>query len=408
MMPQASGYVQPQPAYAAQPTGFSQPGYAPRQPVQQPPMRNTAAAIQQPMPYYPQQQPYTAQPLPQEYAVRPAARRNDRWLQILLLAVLPVLFLLTLLISTSFLKIVFVGLGITALIAMWMQRSFVPSARATLTLVYGALILVSVVSLMTGNTPKDAQTSARGGSTGTQNQQPSNTNQVQGSMVQMGQDNNTATTPAPTPTIAPDSGENSAAWQRLFQFFSLWNTNKVNEMLDLVSPTWKAAQADPRTALFLITANRIPNDYMFEKISNSEADSTRTITMTATIDRRNNRDPVKFRFQVVMLKDKNEWYVDPSSLASNETVDDTKANGEEGGDVDNTEATATPKPESTPAPKTKLYYNSDGGKYYHADAECSKVGKEFLPLDDFYYRDLNTTKFKLLQPCPFCDAPERP
>jgi hypothetical protein len=58
--------------------------------------------------------------------------------------------------------------------------------------------------------------------------------------------------------------------------------------------------------------------------------------------------------------------------------------------------------------KTKLYYNKDGGKYYHAKPDCPSVDKKYLPLDQFYYRDLNDSKFKALLPCPYCDAPDRP
>jgi hypothetical protein len=129
--------------------------------------------------------------------------------------------------------------------------------------------------------------------------------------------------------------------------------------------------------------------------------------MTATIDKRNGRDPVKIRFQILMLKDNNGWYVDPSSLSSNDIVEESTT--ETSGEGENTEsATPTPKPSVTPAPKTKLYFNPEGGQFYHADKECPRVAKEFLPLTSFYYRDLNTTKFKNLLPCPNCKAPERP
>ncbi len=410
MPPQAAAYMPPQPAYAAQPAGFAQqPGYPPRQPgFQPPPVKQAAVPMQQPVPYYPQQ-PYVQQPVPQEYAVRPKARYGDNWLQILMLAVLPVLFVLTLLVSAPFLKIAFVGLGVLGLIAMWMQRAFVPSARATLTLVYGALILVCAVSLITGSTPRDKTTSAPGNGANTGKQQAGAAPvQSPENMVQMGGDT-IQTTPGPTPTIAPESGENSPAWQSLSQFFNYWLVSNVPNMLDLVSPTWKAAQEKPETALYMAMSNRLPLDYSFEKISNTEADSTRTITMTATIDKRNGRSPVKIRFQILMLKFEGGWYVDPESLTSNDVADDTSGTSETGGGGgESTSATATPKPAGTPEPKTKLWFNDDGGEFYHADAECKKVAEKYLPLSPFYYKDLNTTKFKNLRPCPYCQAPDRP
>lgn len=414
MMQQAAVYPPQQPAYAAQAAAFApQPGYAPRQPGFQPPVRQAAAPMQQPVPYIPQQQPYPPQPVPQEYAVRSKSLKGDSWLQILLLAVLPILFVLTLLVSAPLWKYAFIGLGALALVAMWMQRAFVPSARATLTLVYGALILVSIVSLITGATPRDTTTSTRGSganAANAQNQQNNTapTNNPQGIVQTNG--GSTPVLPQTTPEPAPESGEDSPAWQRLSQFMNYWNINNLENMLTLVAPSWKSAQPKPDNALFLIQANRIPQDYQFEKISDSETDSSRTITMTATIDKRNSRPPVKIRFQVLMLKENNEWYVDPESIKSyapveETTTEDTGANNEDGSTAN---ATATPEVSSTPAPKTKLYYNDDGGTFYHADPECKQVNEKYLPLTTLYYKDLNNTKFKNLRPCPYCHAPDRP
>lgn len=66
-----------------------------------------------------------------------------------------------------------------------------------------------------------------------------------------------------------------------------------------------------------------------------------------------------------------------------------------------------PAPE-LPADDTPLYRNLDGGKMYHAVAECPNVKKRFLPLTgDFTYGDLDTAPFDKLTPCPDCHAPLR-
>ncbi len=408
----SAAYAPQQPAYAV-PTALPQQAYGPRQPVYQPQVRQQAPAPAQPLPYYPQQ-PYAQQPIPQEYAVRQKTG-GDQWLQIMLLAILPILFVLTLLVSAPILKIIFVGAGILSLIGMWMQRAFVPSARATLTLVYGALMLVCVVSLITGNTPRDAQTSTQGGNNGAATNQGTANNGTSGNgIVPAGTDANSQTTPGPTSTPEPESGENSAAWQRLQQFFQFWKSSDVPNMLAFVSPAWKSAQTkSPDTELFLLLANRSPQDWSFEKISNTEADSTRTITMTADIDKRNNRPIVKIRFQIIMVKSNNEWYVDPASLKSNDvvadetaTADNTSTGSQDGAGV--ATPTPTPKPTATPGSKTKLYYNKKGGKFYHIDPECPSVDKSYLPLTNFLYKDLSTTAFKHLLPCTKCNAPNRP
>ena len=54
-----------------------------------------------------------------------------------------------------------------------------------------------------------------------------------------------------------------------------------------------------------------------------------------------------------------------------------------------------------------LYYNADGGKYYHATNICEAVDQQYWPLTGFYYSDLNTTAFKNLIQCPKCNPPAR-
>ena len=55
-----------------------------------------------------------------------------------------------------------------------------------------------------------------------------------------------------------------------------------------------------------------------------------------------------------------------------------------------------------------VYYNKDGGSYYHVQAECKSISKRFFPLSFFSYKDLLTPKFSYLKPCPTCNAPRHP
>jgi len=170
-------------------------------------------------------------------------------------------------------------------------------------------------------------------------------------------------------------------------------------MVSLCAPSWSSGEDSAVKSLYMLLANRRPVDYTIEKITGTDADSSRTITMTSTIDRQNNKEPVKYRFQVLMLKESNAWYVDPQSLASNDKAEEEKA--AEG-------ATPSPTPTAAPSSNTKLYYNPDGGSYYHAVNNCYRVNDKYLPLEPFYYKDLENTKFKNLKPCPYCKAPDRP
>lgn len=58
---------------------------------------------------------------------------------------------------------------------------------------------------------------------------------------------------------------------------------------------------------------------------------------------------------------------------------------------------------------TLLYYNQDGGEYYHLDPNCTSIGAKYKPLKaTFYYRDVSSETFKNLKTCPHCNAPKRP
>lgn len=55
----------------------------------------------------------------------------------------------------------------------------------------------------------------------------------------------------------------------------------------------------------------------------------------------------------------------------------------------------------TPA-QASLYFNPDGGKYYHADENCPSVREKCLPLTPIPNADLTTEPYALLTACPLC------
>ena len=60
-----------------------------------------------------------------------------------------------------------------------------------------------------------------------------------------------------------------------------------------------------------------------------------------------------------------------------------------------------------PDDDTLLYYNPEGGQYYHADANCSSVKKKYLPTKEFKYSELDSGISAKLQPCPSCTPVKR-
>jgi hypothetical protein len=55
-----------------------------------------------------------------------------------------------------------------------------------------------------------------------------------------------------------------------------------------------------------------------------------------------------------------------------------------------------------PSGDTPLYYNPEGGKYYHSVADCPDVRKKYLPLTAFPYSELENAKYTDLAPCAAC------
>ena len=47
------------------------------------------------------------------------------------------------------------------------------------------------------------------------------------------------------------------------------------------------------------------------------------MTMSAYIDKNNGKEPVRYRFMILMVKESGDWFVDPNSLATNDTVTET-------------------------------------------------------------------------------------
>lgn len=55
----------------------------------------------------------------------------------------------------------------------------------------------------------------------------------------------------------------------------------------------------------------------------------------------------------------------------------------------------------------ELFYNPDGGSYYHSNANCGAVKTKYLPLTAFSYGELDTGAFAKLDPCPSCTPAKR-
>ena len=295
------------------------------------------------------------------------------------------------------LKILLILLAVGSAGALWLKQLTAENKRLTYTILALVLCLVTAVSFVIRQ-PSDVTRNGTGTAAGSGSPVSGNAPESNGvpEIPEVPGNNAAANPTAETPAPQTTDG---ILLERLVTFFTLWSGNRQDEMLALCSPSWQQKQENPRTSLFMLIGNRIPKDCTPESISGTDADDSRRVTLTATIDRKTGKDPEKYRMAVRMTKENGEWFVDPQSLQSNETLETPDPN-----------ITPTPAPTATPAvfSNTVLYYNPNGGEYYHADQNCRNVGKKNLPLaGQFYYSELNDEPYSKLKPCNVCAAPLR-
>lgn len=324
----------------------------------------------------------------------------DKLWAVFLFGLLPLLFIPCIFVpeSLNFIRYTFLVLSVCGMGGMWYRQMYGSSTRIIISVVYVALCIVTVSMLMQGE--RDLQRTNAGASPVTaQTSNAPDDGQAAGMAA--------TEAPSPTPAPAPTVVGKSEAQLRLETFMSNWAGNRVEDMVRLVQPSWATAQDTPANRLFMLLGNRTPIEYNIEEISGSDEDTSRTVTMTASIDKNNGKDPTVYRFMVLMVKEGGEWYVDPASLASNDEVSaETNVVNDTSAGVTTTEAPRTTVSPAPPA-STVLYYNPDGGHYYHMDANCESINVEFRPLQgSFSYSDLASyINEKNLTPCLKCGAP---
>ena len=397
--PQAqSGYPQAQPGYPQAPmTGYQAPqgaypgGYNPYSQMGRAPQAPGQGGYNPNNP----NNPGNTIPLNGGGYVPPKVPVNRRkfefreWHLLALCGILIALFVLAVIVTRNpVLKIVLILLAAGSAGFLWVRPLVAENRRLTYTIVALALCALTAVSFLLG-APKDATKNDPGTQQTQTTAEPQN-----GGVPEIPPANNTADV-TPTPAIS-----DTTMLDRLVEFFTLWSQNRQDEMLAFCAPSWIEKQENPRTALFNTLANRFPTNCTLESVSGTDADSSRQVTLTTEIDRKNNKPLVKYRMTVLMVKENAEWFVDPKSLQTNDIEETPDPN-------------ITPTPAPTPTAyvtsDTILYYNPKGGKYYHFVDNCTNVGAKYLPLQGtFYYSQINDEQFKDLQPCNVCGAPLRP
>lgn len=328
-------------------------------------------------------------------------QRSFSVLQILLTIILPLVFVIALLIRSNTVYLLFSVISAGCLLIMWLLNAFVPNARMTLSFIHIAMILAALfaVWMSAPTAPKNNQSNLAINSANVQEGDLASifAKNSSASMVDMTQQQQQSDYTVVSATSNP--GAASVAQQKLDQFMTAWINNDYKGMVNLSLPSWVSQQQNPEQAMFYVRGIRMPVSYEFKNVSGSDADNTRTIDMIATIDKSNGQSPRNYLMQVLMMRVNDIWYVDPTSLSSDQEVRDSSS-------------TSVPQvtiaPLVTAIPSLQLYYNANGGMFYHVDANCVSIKSEYLPLTaGFLFSQVNEAQYSQLQPCSNCHAPGR-
>ena len=331
--------------------------------------------------------------------------KQHRLLQLILLLLLPAFLVVAIVLNRPMIYAAYLGVCLVVVVIMWLVRAFTQNARGKLSLFY-AVSALAVVALIIINTPGPVTTItvSRVDSNAVFSQDnvldtPSLTDIQQAAAAALQQNE--------TPTEEPQETEIpiSAAQSRLDEFMQYWAVSDRENQLAMCVPSWVDSQENPGSSLFNILGFTTPTSYMVERVYGTNTDNSRPIQIIANISNQDGSTSSK-RYQVMMVRSNDTWYVDPSSLNSIGMVTEENQVFEQRSALyDN--MTPSPSPEPTTNPGLLLYYNT-GGQYYHLDPNCSRIASEYLPLSTYFtYAELDDPKYRTLNPCKTCHAPKR-
>lgn len=384
---QQQGYQQPNPAY-------NQQGYS-----QQNPQETDLPPEQQYAQYTPDGQRVYPTSGRSGFRVQPAAHREIPWdtiAKVLMFGVLPILFILSMVFAWTAVKwVVLVG-AVASIAAMWLRELVTPNARLVLSLLLASAAVVCLVSALATNAA-DNQNPAQPNQSGQMQQGSTSGNNLDVNLTATDTPN-----PAPTPTATPvdDSEE---CYAQLHSFFTLWKNNAISQMVNLTAPSWRSSikggtDAVTQKLFGEVLTNRTPVGWDFTAITGTSNDIARMVTVRAVINKNNTLGESVYLWKVRMVKEDGVWYVDPATLQSNEQESTATP----------TNALATQPVLNTSHPDLLIYYNPEGGTYYHIDPNCESLNPKYRPLSGVIkWSQIEDDPYDKLEQCKRCGAPLR-
>lgn len=375
------------------------------------------------------QNPVDPQPGEPRRPTAPTSQKttNDTFILTMLFIVAPVCGLLGLPILAF--RWIFIALSAFLIITIWLTKRFMFQGRAFLS---GILVVAAVVSLISAvdtkaaeqaqlnlYSPGDPLLGSLMGSSLAQGDQSGLSASPTNPIGIQGEDSGAQTEqqpPAqdsllaiePTPTEAPQRVYSDAE-KALDNYMQMWQNEDYEGMTRYTLPSWRNAQRVPAMQLSFQHANYILNQWEISSENQATAIDSATFTVIVNVTKNaGTKATVYGKYSAIVFNNEGMWYVDPNSMRSMLAYEpEPQLVANEGDTYLQQSSEAEPTPEPTASPKTKLYYNSDGGKFYHADEKCSAIDpKYYTKMKSFTYADLSKSGYSKLKPCTTCKAPK--
>lgn len=338
----------------------------------------------------------------QQAVSRPAA---DTMVLILLFIVCP-LFLVLGLFVRGFLW-VFLLAAVLALVAMLGIRCFMPRGRIIFSgvLVAGIAFAAVMLALQTQEAKNPYQASGgdpsyplqQGGSGGSLAPTPP-IGGLLGSATETAQP---LATPGPEATTAAPVFS-SEAETVMNNYMQMWFDENYEDMVRYTKPEWRLKQEAPSRQLNWNHSGWKLKSWRIEPAAVSPNADALALKVLTNLTRERQTDAFyTCEYSALLFYVDGVWYVDPDSMRANPVLvdpDKTPSPNESANSAEPNTINPTTKP------TTKLWYNTDGGTYYHLDQKCKSLNPKFYDkMESFEYSEL--MRFSKLKPCLECDAP---
>lgn len=196
----------------------------------------------------------------------------------------------------------------------------------------------------------------------------------------------------------------NSAQQALVSYLNEWANQDYVAMVQYALPSWRSVQAEPHRTLYWYHYWWVLNRWTISSEATSPSADSATFVVTADLTKNDsNKTPVQMSYTATVFESGGTWYVDPDSMRNGLPVTQTPPPQEGQAVVD-----AGVPVEPTVDPAMRLWYNSEGGSFYHAVEKCSEINEKYYKsMKEFTYSLLNESPYNKLKPCSACSAPKK-